>query len=84
MEAHLVVLLDLASLAAQHRPGYSTALGAAMSTIRDALRSGGGLVGEAADEVVARALYESIRRITPHAVDDLHSVCEDGTHVQLP
>ncbi|MCU1494530.1 MAG: hypothetical protein JWO62_2294 [Acidimicrobiaceae bacterium] len=75
MEPHLVVVLDLTSLAAQRRPGYGRALRSWTATVCDAVRPAlaraegdpaagrAGFDEDAADEVVARALFEGVRRL---------------------
>jgi AcrR family transcriptional regulator len=79
MMPYLAVVLDCTSLAAQHRPGYALALRSLTSTLRDAVRPVLALAGEpteseatagtiedldeAADEVVARAVFEAVRRV---------------------
>jgi len=68
MSLHLAVVLDLTSLAAQRRPGYATALRSLTSTVGDAVRStlDSRVVDHepgTPDEVVARAVFEAVRRV---------------------
>lgn len=82
LAAHLAVVLDLTSLAAQQRPGYARTLRSLTSKVSEAVRplldeglasstSGGtgarhgitDLGGDPADEVLARAVFEGVRRI---------------------
>jgi AcrR family transcriptional regulator len=74
---HLAVVLDLTSLAAQQRSGFAAALRALTSRVAGAVRpllAGAGadeeteprsspLVGDPADEVLARAVFEGVRRV---------------------
>ncbi len=76
MAPRLAVVLDLTSLAAQRRPGYAAALRALVSALGEALRPvlGTPVAGAraaddgGADEVVARAVFEAVRRVVT-AVD---------------
>ncbi len=63
MMPRLAVVLDLTSLAAQRRPGYAAALSALVSALGEALRPVLGGAGGEADEVVARAVFEAVRRV---------------------
>jgi AcrR family transcriptional regulator len=76
MGAHLVVVLDMTSLATQRRPGYAEALHALTATVCDAVsavlaRPDGRPPSpapplptvDAANEVVARAVFEGVRRV---------------------
>ncbi len=61
MSPHLAVVLDLTSLAAQRRPGYAIALRSLTASVGDAVRAA--LASDCADEVVARAVFEAVRRV---------------------